>query len=156
LNRDTLFTITSPFNTTAHVEGVELAWTQPLAFGFGGSANATYADGSTRDDSPLVGQSRITYNVGGYYELHGFSAHLDYGYRSHYLVGLDHSSAENEDNIGNLAAALNYSITDNLALSFNGLNLNNETIRYYGVNTSQPRAFYSNGRQYYFGVRLKL
>jgi iron complex outermembrane recepter protein len=156
LNRDTLFTITSPFNTTAEVKGVELAWTQPLVFGFGGYANATYADGSTGDGSPMVGQSRITYNVGGYYELHGFSAHLDYGYRSHYLVGLDHSSAENEDNIGNLAAALNYSITDNLALSFNGLNLNNQTIRYYGENTSQPRAFYSNGRQYYFGVRLKL
>ena len=156
LNRDTLFTITSPFNTTAQVKGVELAWTQPLGFGFGGYANGTYADGTTGDGSPLVGQSRFTYNVGGYYELHGLSVHLDYGYRTHYLVGLDHSSAENEDNIGNLAAALNYSITDNIALSFNGLNLSNETIRYYGANTSQPRAFYSNGRQYYFGVRLNL
>jgi len=28
-------------------------------------------------------------------------------------------------------------------------------MKYYANNTSQPRAFYSNGRQYYFGVRVK-
>jgi len=28
-------------------------------------------------------------------------------------------------------------------------------LKYYGINTDQPRAFYDNGRQYYFGVRMK-
>jgi iron complex outermembrane recepter protein len=156
LNRPALYTLTLPVNTSAQVRGVELAWTQPLGLGFGAQANFTYANGHTGLDTPMVGQSAITYNLGAYYEAYGFSAHLDYTYRSHYLVGLDHSSLENEDNIGNLGAAFNYSLTKNLSLSLNLLNLANETLKYYGADTSQPRAFYSNGRQYYFGVRFKL
>ena len=156
LNRPALYTLTLPVNTSAQVRGAELAWTQPLGLGFGAQANFTYANGRTGLDTPMVGQSAITYNLGAYYEAYGFSAHLDYTYRSHYLVGLDHSSLENEDNIGNLGAAFNYSLTKNLSLSLNLLNLANETLKYYGADTSQPRAFYSNGRQYYFGVRFKL
>jgi iron complex outermembrane recepter protein len=155
-NKFAVYSITSPVNTTAEVRGVEVAWTQPLGLGFGEQANFTYASGSTGLDTPMVGQSAITYNLGAYYEAHGFSAHVDYTYRSHYLVGLDRSSLENEDNIGNLGAAFNYTFTDNFALSLNLLNLTNETIKYYAANTSQPRAFYSNGREFYFGVRLKL
>jgi iron complex outermembrane receptor protein len=150
------YLITLPVNTTAEVRGAELAWTQPLGLGFGAQANFTYANGHTGLDTPMVGQSAITYNLGAYYEDYGFSAHLDYTYRSHYLVGLDHSSAENEAGIGNLGAAFNYQFTKNLSLSLNLLNLANETLKYYGVDTSQPRAFYTNGRQYYFGVRFKL
>ena len=156
LNRPALYNLTLPVNTTAEVRGVELAWTQPLWLGFGAQANFTYANGHTGLDTPMVGQSAITYNVGAYYEAYGFSAHLDYTYRSHYLVGLDHSSLENEDNIGNLGAAFNYQLTKNLSLSLNLLNLANNTLKYYGADTSQPRAFYTNGRQYYFGVRFKL
>jgi iron complex outermembrane recepter protein len=155
-NKFALYNITTPVNTTAQVRGVEVAWTQPIGFGFGTQANFTYATGRTGLDTPMVGQSRITYNVGGYYEAFGLSAHLDYTYRSHYLVGLDRSSLENEDNVGNLDAALNYAFTKNLSLSLNLLNLSNETIKYYAADTSQPRAFYSNGRQYYFAVRYKL
>jgi len=150
------YNITSPFNTSAEVKGAEVAWTQPLGLGFGGQANFTWSDGETAAGTDMVGNSRITYNVGGYYEAYGFSAHVDYTYRSHYLVGLDRSSLENEDNIGNLGAALNYAITKNFAVSFNALNLTNETIKYYAANTSQPRAFYTNGRQYYFEARFKL
>lgn len=152
----TPYQISSPFNTSAEVKGAEVAWTQPIAFGFGAQANFTWSDGETAAGTDMVGNSRITYNLGGYYEAHGFSAHLDYTYRSHYLVGLDRSSLENEDNIGNLGAALNYAISKNFAVSLNALNLANETIKYYAANTSQPRAFYTNGRQYYFEVRFKL
>jgi iron complex outermembrane receptor protein len=155
-NTFALYNITLPINTTAQVRGAELAWTQPLGLGFGAQANFTYANGHTGLDTPMVGQSAITYNVGAYYEAYGFSAHLDYTYRSHYLVGLDHSSLENEDGIGNLGAALNYTISRNLSLSLNMLNLANETLKYYAADTSQPRAFYTNGRQFYFGVRAKL
>jgi iron complex outermembrane receptor protein len=155
-NTFALYNITLPVNTTAEVRGAELAWTQPLGAGFGAQANFTYANGRTGLDTPMVGQSAITYNLGAYYEAYGFSAHIDYTYRSHYLVGLDHSSLENEDNIGNLGAALNYSFNKNLSLSLNLLNLANETLKYYAADTSQPRAFYTNGRQFYFGVRFKL
>jgi iron complex outermembrane receptor protein len=150
------YLISAPFNTTAQIKGVELAWTQPIGLGFGALANFTYADGSTGSGTPVVGNSKYTYNVGGYFERWGFSANLAYTYRSHYLVGLDHSSLENEDNWGNLDAALTYNFSRNFALNLNVLNITNETIRYYAANKDQPRAFYTNGRQFYFGVRLKL
>jgi iron complex outermembrane receptor protein len=41
-------------------------------------------------------------------------------------------------------------------LSFDALNLSNAVLRYYGENKDQPIAFYSNGRQYYFGLQAKL
>ena len=150
------YTVTAPFNTSAQIKGVELGWTQPLAFGFGALANFTFADGATVAGTPVVGNSKYTYNIGGYFERWGFSANLDYTFRSHYLVGLDHSSLENEDNWGNLDASATYSLSQNFALNFNVLNITNETIRYYAANKDQPRAFYVNGRQFYFGVRLKL
>jgi len=46
-------------------------------------------------------------------------------------------------------------VNNNLTLTFDALNLNNPTLKYYGANTDQPRAFYKNGRQFYAGVRIK-
>jgi iron complex outermembrane receptor protein len=40
-------------------------------------------------------------------------------------------------------------------LTLNALNLTDETIKYYAANESQPRAFYDNGRQYYFTATYK-
>ncbi len=155
-NSNQTYTITSPINTTAQDKGVELTWDQPVWGGFGIESNMTYADGQTADHTPLVGASTLTYNVAGYFQRGGFNAHLAYTFRSHYLVGLDRSSLENADDIGNLDASLNYSITRHWGLTFDALNITNATIKYYAANTSQPRAFYSNGRQYYFGVRFIL
>ena len=43
----------------------------------------------------------------------------------------------------------------NISLNFDALNLNDPILKYYGANRDQPRAFYANGRQYYFTVRVK-
>jgi iron complex outermembrane receptor protein len=51
---------------------------------------------------------------------------------------------------------LGYTVSKNFSLYFDALNLNQPILKYYGLNTDQPRAFYDNGRQYYFGVRFKL
>lgn len=150
------YTITAPLNTSAQNKGFELTWQQPIWGGLGVDANLTYANGQTAQNTPLVGSSKLTYNVAGYFERSGFNARLAYTYRSHYLVGLDRSSLENEDSIGSLDAAVNYEFTAHFGVTFDALNLTNAEIKYYGANTSQPRAFYSNGRQYYFGVRFKL
>ena len=50
---------------------------------------------------------------------------------------------------------MNYKINDRLTLTFDGLNLNNPVIKYYST-VDQPQAFYSNGRQYFLGVRGSL
>jgi iron complex outermembrane recepter protein len=148
------YTITSPYNTTAQDKGYELAYQQTIWHGFGVQANFTHATGKTAAGTPLVGASNTTYNVTGFYEDRRLSARLAYTYRSNYLVGLDRSFNENQDSIGSLDASINFRVTDALRISIDGLNLTDETLKYYGNNTSQPRAFYSNGRQYYAGFHF--
>jgi iron complex outermembrane receptor protein len=148
------YQISSPVNSSGRVKGLELAWQQEFGYGFGAQANYTYADANETGGRPLVGASKDTYNVIGYYENYGFSARLAYTFRSAFFVGLDRSTAEFQDDTGTLAASLNYELTKNFTLTFDALNLNNPTLKYYGANTDQPRAFYKNGRQYYAGVRI--
>jgi iron complex outermembrane receptor protein len=149
------YAITSPKNSSGTDKGIELSWQQPIWNGFGIMANYTYADGEQEGGGPLLGDSKNTYNLTGYYENAGFSARLAYTWRSSLLVGLDRSTAENQASQGNLAASISYDINDHLALTFDGLNLTNETLEYYANNPGQPRALYSNGRQFFFGIRAK-
>jgi len=60
------------------------------------------------------------------------------------------------DSEGDLAASINYKLSDHLSFTFDALNLNNPVLRYYGADRSQPLSSYSNGRQYYLGVRVAL
>jgi iron complex outermembrane receptor protein len=149
------FIVTSPFNIAAHNRGVELSWQQPLWGGFGALANYTYADGSSANGTALVGSSKSTANAEVYYEQHGFSVRLAYTYRSSFLVGLANVTSQYEAGIGTLAASVNYTINDHVMLTFDGLNLNDPVLKYYS-NAQQPQAFYSNGRQYYLGLRMSL
>ena len=162
------YTISSPINSKGRVQGIELAWEQPLAYGFGFQANYTYADskekrscaandaGCQTAPDVLLGASKNTYNITGYYEDHGFSARLAYTFRSAFFVGLDRSSPEFQDDTGTLAASLGYTINKNFAVTFDALNINNPILKYYAANKDQPRAFYENGRQYYLTLRMKL
>ena len=162
------YSISSPINSSGTVKGIELSWEQPLPMGFGFQANYTYAD--AKEDKHcdaadaacqaatdrLVGASKNTYNITGYYEDHGFGARLAYTYRSAFFVGLDRSTAEFQDDTGTLAASLSYRLTKNLSINFDALNLNRPILKYYAANKDQPRAFYDNGRQYYLTLRMTL
>ena len=70
-------------------------------------------------------------------------------------MGLANVTSQYEGGIGTLAASLNYKIHEHLALTFDGLNLNSPVLKYYS-NAEQPQAFYSNGRQYFLGIRVSL
>jgi iron complex outermembrane recepter protein len=150
------YTISAPINSSGKTKGIELAWQQPIAYGFGAAANYTYADAKDDIGTPLVGASKNTYNLSGYYEDHGFGARLAYTFRSAFFVGLDRSTPQYQDDTGTLSASLSYTINRNVSINFDGLNLNDPVLKYYGANKDQPRAFYANGRQYFFGVRIKL
>jgi iron complex outermembrane recepter protein len=150
------YTISAPINSSGEVKGIELAWQQPIGMGFGVNANYTYADGKESGGQDLVGTSKNTYNVGAYYESRGFGARLSYTYRSAFFVGLDRSTPQYQDDTGTLSASLSYDINKNFSLVFDALNLNDPILKMYGANRDQPRAFYANGRQYYFSVRMKL
>jgi len=54
-----------------------------------------------------------------------------------------------------LDASVALNITDNIALTFDGLNLTDEKIVQFADNRSRPRAIYDNGRVYYAGAKLR-
>jgi iron complex outermembrane receptor protein len=156
LNTPTPYTITSPVNVKAKNKGFELAYQQPLFSNFGVLANYTRTSGKDSNGGGLVGSSKNTYNLEAYYEDDRFNARLAYSYRSDFLVGLDRATTQYAAGVGTLAATMNYKINDTITLPFDALNLNNPTLKYYGDNKEQPRAFYTNGRQYFLGVRMSL
>ena len=92
-----------PVNAKGRVEGVELAYQQAFTEHFGVDANYTYADGkqtsrvTVSGDDRLVGTSKNTYNVSGYFENAHFSARVAYNYRSAFYSGLDRSTAFSQD-----------------------------------------------------------
>ena len=155
-HRYDVYSISSPTNIAAKNKGVELSYQQGLWGGFGVLANYTYTDGSAADGLPVVGNSKNTYNAEAYYEDEHFSARLAYTYRSSFSGGLYNSFPQVMAGTGNLDASMSYKINDRYSLTFDVLNLSNATLKYYGENTSQPIAFYSNGRQFYLGLRAKL
>jgi iron complex outermembrane receptor protein len=154
------YLLTVPVNTTGRAQGIELTYQQ--SFGnFGVNVNYTYTDAKQTSDVPpggddrLVGASRNVYNLGAYYETAHFSARLSYNFRSAFYSGLDRSTAFSQDDTGVLAASFGYMFNDNLSVTLDGQNLNDPTLKYYALNTDQPRAFYKNGRQYYLSLRAK-
>ncbi|MFC5481234.1 TonB-dependent receptor [Massilia suwonensis] len=150
------YQITSPFNTTGTNKGVELSWQQPLWNNFGFLANYTFADGELDDGGELLNSSKRTWNLTGYFENERFSARLAYNFRSAYKAGVDRGASQHVDDMPSLAASVNVKLTEQLTLTFDALNLTNETIKMYAENKDRPRAFYSNGRTFYVGLRGKL
>ena len=143
------YVLTTPINSSAKVKGLELQWTQPVWSGFGLDTNFTYISPKTADGSPLVGASRVTYNVSGFFENDLFSARLGWNHRSKFYSGLDRETAFSQAAVGNLSASVNVKLSKQWSLHFDARNLNNPKLKYYALNEEQPRAIYQNGRQYY-------
>lgn len=153
------YQVAVPVNSNGKVTGVEFAYEQPIGDNFGINANYTYADGSTSHtwedgSNNLLGTSKNTYNVGAYFENDSFGARVGYTYRSAFLIGLKGANPYYQDDFGTLSVALSYKVNDHLSFSLDALNLNDPTYKYY-QSANIPTAFYTNGRQYYFNVRLK-
>ncbi|MFM2085427.1 MAG: hypothetical protein RLZZ237_296 [Pseudomonadota bacterium] len=171
-NKNTEYVIGTPVNTTAEVKGLELAYVQALPNGFGVNTNYTYTDGKEtghaagspcaneiRQDCTLIGTSRNAYNIGGFFENDKFSARLTYNYRSGFLNGTSRNSAAYQGSIGTLSASIAYQLTENLAITLDGKDLNNPTVRSM-IRTpgyaDMPGAFYKNGRQIYLALQGKM
>ena len=100
----------------------------------------------------MLGTSKNTYNIGGYFENELFSARLAYNYRSSFYSGLDRSSAFFQNDVHSLDGSVAWTINDHFTLSLDGRNLTNETIEYYAESKQRPRSIYQNGRQYYLNL----
>ncbi len=158
------YLVTVPINADGRVWGAEFNYQQAITENFGVGANYTYADGvqtsqvtaASGTGDTLVGTSKNTYNLLAYYETANFSARLAYNFRSAFYSGLDRNTAFFQDDIGTLAATLAYQVNKSFSITLTGLNLNNPTLKYYALNTDQPRAFYKNGSQYYLDFHFSL
>jgi iron complex outermembrane receptor protein len=151
-----IYQIDRPVNGPGgHIQGVEITWQQPIAGGFGVIANYTYSDASADDGAPVAGNSDNTANLIAYFENDRFGARLSYNYRSEYFIDKDRGRDLYSDATDSLDLSVNVKLTDNFALTFEGVNLlDEELFQYYDGLTSRPARYYDNGPIYYFGVRV--
>ncbi len=186
------YLVSIPVNVNGNLKGVELNWVQPIGEHFGTSVNYTYSNGHSAGGTylynadgtqgtgvsagnrPLFGTSKNTANVSAFYEDKQWNARINYTYRSSFYDGMMPVTTGSLGNTmpllpyyqagtGYLSFSLGYTLNDHVSFSFDAMNLNNPTLRYY-VKGSQaglgfgkvPEAFYTNGRQYYFSVNFKL
>ena len=154
----TNYLVSVPSNVNGSVKGVELNYIQPIGDNFGVSANYTYASGHANNGAPLQGTSKTTGNVSAFFENAKFNARVSYTYRSSFYAGVSRADNFYQAGIGNLALSLGYNINDMMSVSFDAMNLNNATLKYFTKSTAfgnQPYYFYDNGRQYYLNLNFK-
>ncbi|HEY6125420.1 MAG TPA: TonB-dependent receptor, partial [Steroidobacteraceae bacterium] len=138
------------------IQGVELSWQQPIFGGFGVIMNYTYSDASSDGDEPVPGNSKNNANLTAYFENERFGARLAYNYRSEYFIDNDRGRQLYADTTDSLDLSVNVNLTDNFALTFDGVNLlDEELFQYYDNDKTRPARYYDNGPIYYFGVRVK-
>lgn len=137
------------------IQGIELSYQQPIWGGFGALVNYTYAEASSDSGDPIPGNSKDTANITAYYENALFGVRLSYNYRSAYFVDIDRGRELYTDNTDSLDLSINVNVTDQISLTFDGINLTDEEIfQYYDNETSRPARYYDNGSIYYAGVRV--
>ena len=83
------FDLTVPVNTSAKVHGIELHYEAPVWGGFGVNTNYSWTTSSTANHDPMLGTSKTSYNLGGYYENDLLNARLQWNHRSSFYSGQD-------------------------------------------------------------------
>jgi iron complex outermembrane recepter protein len=149
------YDIDRPINGSGgRIQGVELTYQQPIWGGFGALVNYTYSEADAANNDPVPGNSRDSANISGYFENDFVSVRLSYNYRSEYFIDNDRGRELYSDATDSLDLSLNINVTDNLALTFDAVNiLDEELYQYYDDDKSRPARFYDNGPIYYAGIR---
>lgn len=162
-NAISTYTVTSRYGVKAAIRGAEVAMDLPVAGGFGVSANYTYVDGKDQDGVELLGTSRNTANLIGWYENNKFSARMAWNQRSDYAIGFIGNGTNTPNNgvhrykgSGSLSVSLNYKLTDKMSVTLDGNNLNNPVRSTYYITENAPGYWHQSGRQYFLNLRMKL
>jgi TonB-dependent receptor len=170
------------FNTTVNGEGgslkgFELSYQQPFTFlpgfmrNFGVLLNYTALESeiqyvnpltSLQDTADLTGLSKNAFNATLYYETQRFGARVSAAYRDEYLdpvngvPGRDGNVLEGVEDTLSVDASIRYSVTDNIDVNFEGINLTDEYQDQWVDATANRLSFYHHtGRNYLLGVRVK-
>lgn len=152
----------------AKLKGAELSGETPIGAGFGVIANATVIDAIDQDGAEMIGTSKWTYNLRGYYEAGDWTATVAYNRRSAYPVsyfgngtvtpatataarnGLNYAAAQDS-----LSASISYKVNESMSVVLDGTNLLNPTRYYYSITPDMPLGWYKNGRQFFLNLRMK-
>lgn len=161
------FELSQPVNNReAKIHGLEFQGQHFFGdTGFGVAASYTLVDGDVGFDDlgdpdvtqfALVGLSD-TANVTLIYEKFGFSGRVAYNWRDEFLTSANDGNRNPiyVEAYGQLDASLSYAVTDNLALTVEGINLTEERSRTFQRSTQAMRFLRENGARYYFGARYK-
>ena len=159
--------VSQPTNgVTRNVDGVEFAVQHMFGeSGFGSGFNFTLVNGDVEFDvdsftsqSPLVGLSdSANFNV--FYEKDGLSVKVTYAWRDDFLLGVGQAqgSSEAPPQFGKEYAqtdiSVNYDVTDELTVFFEGMNITNETEQGYGRYAEQFLFARQYGPRYTLGAR---
>ncbi len=126
------------------IEGIELQLQDGFDNGFGYSINYTYADGTAPAENypdrltVFSDSSDHTVNLVGYYETEQFHVRVAYNWRSEYMIrelpGF-YGNREHQD-YGTLDLSAKYSVTENVDVIFEAVNLTEEDSVQLGVAAS--------------------
>jgi TonB-dependent receptor len=162
--------INSPENVdTRSVQGLEFA-VQHLfgGSGFGIAFNATFVDGDVEYDPEIYAEQPVlpglsdSANFQMFYDLDGLSVKATYSWRDAYLIGLGQAQGTTIDTppqyakaYGQWDVSVNYDITEDITVFFEGVNINNETEQGYGRYEEQFLFARQYGSRYAIGGRIK-
>jgi iron complex outermembrane receptor protein len=70
-------------------------------------------------------------------------------------VTFDRNTPLNQDDLQQLDLSVVWNVMDNIALTFDGVNLTDEEIEQFTGEKFRPRATYDNGPVYFAGMRVR-
>ena len=138
--------------------GIELSYQQQFG-NFGIAGNYTYTD-ATNDNKKVDGSSEAVagasehmFNTTFFYETDRVGARLMYNYRSEWSNGPHWTGADLYTKaFGQIDFSASYKLTDNVDLTFEGVNLANEKVVRYDADPARLMSIYENGRRFVLGV----
>ncbi|NKX05668.1 TonB-dependent receptor, partial [Alteromonadaceae bacterium A_SAG6] len=158
-----VFTNTLPNNgEDATVEGFEIALQHTFDNGFGVLANGTIVDSDAELDPfdinqvfALTGLSD-SYNLVAFYETDDYQIRLAYNWRDAFVQSLTQGQGDGPtivESYQQLDISGSYSVTDNVEIFFEGINLTEEFVHKRGRFSNHLLLVEDSGRRWAFGVR---
>lgn len=152
-------------NDDAHINGFEIAVQHFFAdTGFGVMANYTTVNSDVSfNNGAAPGESQFSIlglsdsaNLALMYEKYDVQARLAYNWRDEYLDDANRGASNNPRYVEayyQLDLNVSYSITDNISLSFEGINITSENSRSYGRSKAQLWDLFDLDARYQLGAR---
>jgi TonB-dependent receptor len=164
-------TLSAPFNTgKGSIKGIEASYQylfSSLKYPFDGlglQTNYTYVDSSIEitennltKKQDIAGLSKHSFNIVAFYELDNFAFRVGYNWRDSFLIsnGVGVVADENQNDFGTVDVNISYALTPQISLSFEAVNITNESIKTYFENTSRGGRIDHYGRRFYLGTSIK-